>query len=86
LASSSGTAAVLEDEVRQWSSRSYEDVAAQPKLTAYERERDGVVYQVEVEILVRRPEWIQLMIAVDDCTLRSAFSPATEIVIVHRDP
>jgi len=85
LASPSATAEILAEEVRRWSARSYDEVAAQAEITTYDRERDGVVYQVEVEILLRRPEWIQLIIAVDDCTLRSAMSPASEIVLVHRD-
>ena len=73
---------VLEGEVRRWSALSAEELVAQlGDHQAYEVTLDGKPYQVEVELLDDTPEFVQVMVAVDDGSLPASIVPVTEIII-----
>ena len=57
--------AIADDEVARWKARSYADLrAALSDVVAYDREGPGGPYQVEVELLEYRPEYVHVAVSV----------------------
>jgi hypothetical protein len=77
-------AQALAVEVARWSTKTYAELAALEYPDTYEvtRQDGGLAYQVEVSMLERRPEYIQISVAVDDGGIR-AFFPRSESVIAY---
>ena len=78
---------VLEAEVRRWSALSAEELLA--KLgdeQVYEVTLDGKPHQVEVELLQDKPEYVQVVVAVDDGSLPASLRPETEIFLREKGP
>ena len=75
----------LDDEVSIWCQKDFGALLGELKtVVAYERERGASKYQVEVELLERKSEYVHVMVAVDDGGIR-AFKPLSQSFIVHRD-
>jgi hypothetical protein len=73
---------VLEAEVQRWSALSAEELIAKlDDIQVYEVTLDGKPHQVEVELLQDTPEFVQVMVAVDDGSLPQSIVPVTEIFI-----
>ena len=73
---------VLAAEVLRWSALSAEELLAQLRdIHDYEVTLDGKPYQVEVELLQDKPEYVQVMVAVDDGSLPASIRPETEIFV-----
>jgi hypothetical protein len=73
---------VLAAEVQRWSALSAEELLAKlDDIQVYEVTLDGKPHQVEVQLLQDRPEYVQVMVAVDDGSLPQSIVPVTEIFI-----
>jgi hypothetical protein len=73
---------VLEAEVQRWSALSAEELVAKlSDIEVYEVTLDGKLHQVEVELLEDTPEFVQVMVAVDDGSLPASIVPVIEIFI-----
>src|SRR5215469_4723570 len=73
---------VLDDEVRRWSAMSCRDLIS--KLhdgETYEVELDSKKYQVEVELLENREDYVQIIVAVDDGSLPASLFPLTQTFV-----
>jgi len=80
--------AVLDAEIKRWSEKSYEELRSQlSELVVYEVEFDSKQHQIEVELLESTPDYLHVLISVDDGTLAS-LRPMTGSFIrqaSHRD-
>jgi hypothetical protein len=73
---------VLDAEVARWSAMSCEQLlSALQDLQAYEMEWDSRPYQVEVQLLENTPEYLHVMVAVDDGSLPASIVPLTQSFI-----
>ena len=74
--------AVLDDEIKLWSSMSSERLLAElHDVRAYEVEVDSKKYQVEVLLLENTNEYVHVLVAVDDGSLTWSIVPLTESFI-----
>jgi len=77
--------AVLDAEIERWSARSYEELLAKlSEVQVYEVEFDSKHYQVEVELLENRPDYLHVSISVDDGALPASIRPAMGSFIRRR--
>jgi hypothetical protein len=73
---------VLEAEMRRWSALSYDQLISRlSTIEVYEVEHDFKKYQVEIEILEKREDYVHVAVSVDDGSLPSSIWPATESFI-----
>jgi len=73
---------VLEAEVQRWSALSAEELLTKLRdIEVYEITLEGKPYQVEVELLEDTPEYVQVMVAVDDGSLPASMWPEIEIFL-----
>ena len=77
--------AIAGDEFARWKARSYADLrAALSDVVAYDREGPGGPYQVEVQLLENRPDYVHVLVAV--CApLGLVCRPLSESFIRHAD-
>ena len=72
--------AVLAAEVRRWSALSCEELLEKLcDIQVYEVELDGKSHQVEVQLLRETPDYVEVIVGVDDGSLPASIVPATEI-------
>ena len=76
--------AVLQEEAQRWASKSYDELITQPD-TIYTVRRGDVEYQVDVQVIERKPDYVHVMVSVLDGTLRTFILPPTKTIIVHAD-
>jgi hypothetical protein len=77
--------AVLDAEIERWSDKSYEELLSMlPEVQVYEVEFDSRPHQVEVELLENRPDYVHVLISVDDGALPVSIRPATGSFIRRR--
>jgi hypothetical protein len=68
--------------MRRWSALSYDQLISRLSTTeVYEVEHDFKKYQVEIEILEKREDYVHVAVSVDDGSLPSSIWPATESFI-----
>jgi hypothetical protein len=76
---------VLDLEVRRWSAMPYTELLSTLKhLRTYEIELDSMKYQVEVEILQKTDQYLQVMVAVDDGSLPASVFPSCHAFICRK--
>ena len=77
--------AIAGDEFARWKARSYADLrAALSDVVAYDREGPGGPYQVEVQLLENRPDYVHVLVAV--CAPHGLVCrPLSESFIRHAD-
>ena len=76
---------VLEAEVQRWRAMSCAQLMAEfHEVKAYEVEREGKKYQVEVAILENTEEYLHVGVDVDDGTLLASFRPLAESFICRK--
>jgi hypothetical protein len=78
---------VLDAEVRRWSAMSCRDLIS--KLhdgETYEVELDSKKYQVEVELLENREDYVQIIVALDDGSLSASLFPLTQTFVRKKPP
>ncbi|HKX10449.1 MAG TPA: hypothetical protein VJN67_19780 [Stellaceae bacterium] len=79
--------AVLDAEVRRRSALSPEELLAKlGDIQVYEVELNGKPYQVEVEILADKPEYVQVIVSVDDGSLPASLVPVTDTFVRAKVP
>jgi hypothetical protein len=77
--------AILDSEVKRWTSMSCDEVLSELRVRGVYEITDGSKhYQVEAELLVDSPDYIQVLIAVDDGTLPESLHPASQGFICAR--
>lgn len=75
---------LLSAEVEAWSRKSYEQLIEDlPDVIAFERE-EPEPHQFEVQLLETTPEYVHVMISIDDGSFWRSFAPITRTFIVHR--
>jgi len=68
--------------MRRWSALSYDQLISRRSTTeVYEVEHDFKKYQVEIDILEKREDYVHVAVSVDDGSLPSSICPATESFI-----
>ena len=78
---------ILDFEVRRWSAMSSEDLISKlHDLQTYEVELDSRKYQVEVELLENREDYVQIIVSVDDGSLPASLFPLTQTFICKKSP
>ena len=77
--------AVADDELARWKARSYADLrAALSDVVAYVREAPGGPYQVEVQLIENRPDYVHVL--VDVCAPHGLLCrPLSESLIRYAD-
>ena len=76
----------LDREVELWCRKDYRTLLKELKdVVAYEGSDVSSKYQVEVQLLESTPEYVHVMVAVDDGTLFRSFKPLSWSFIVHSD-
>lgn len=69
---------VLDAELARWSAMTWEQLIAElTEVRVYQVPGDGFTYQVEVELLQRTHEYLNVMVSVDDGILPASILPAT---------
>lgn len=77
--------AILDTEVKRWSSMSCEEVLSElHSRNVYEQTDGSNRYQVKAELLVSATDYIQVGIRVNDCSIPASFHPASQIFICPR--
>jgi hypothetical protein len=72
----------LASEVERWSAKPCEQLVAElGEVQAYELEYDSKTYQVEVELLEDTKEYVHVLVAVDDASLRGFIRPEADSFI-----
>ena len=74
----------LDDELKQWATKSYKELASMEYPHTYSRGVDGDPdwYEVEVDLLERNAEYIQLGVSVSAKGI-SSFLPKSSSIIVY---
>ena len=68
--------------MRRWSALSYDQLISRlSTIEVYEVEHDFKKYQVEIEILEKREDYVHVAVSVDDGSLPFSICPATESFI-----
>ena len=76
---------VLESEVGRLSTLSYEALMhVLPDLECYTIERGSKIYQVEVQILEKTNEHVQVLVSVDDGSLPASLVPSSATFVVEK--
>ena len=79
--------AVLDAETKRWSDKSYEELLSTlSEIQVYEVEFDSRMHQVEVELLENQPDYLHVLISVDDGALPASLRPAAASFIRRRAP
>jgi hypothetical protein len=72
--------AVMDAELAKWSAKPYEQLLVElAEMQVYEVEFDSIVHQVEIEIIRRHRDRIEISVSVDDGSLPASLKPATAI-------
>ncbi len=75
---------ILDSEVRKLSAKTYQQLLSElAELHCYEVEFGGKVYQVEVELLETKREYLHVCVSVDDGTLPASFRPLSASFIIR---
>jgi len=76
---------LLAAEIETWSRKSYQQLVSElPDVVAYQRE-EPELHQFEVQLLEHTPEYVHVMVSVDDGSFWRSFSPVTRTFVVYRD-
>jgi len=77
---------LLNAEVDEWAGKSYsklvEDLA---DIAAYERSNDDGFYQFEVQMIEHEPDYVHVIVSIDDGSFLRSLKPLSWSFIVHRD-
>jgi hypothetical protein len=77
---------LLDAEVDELSRRSYARLVDDlPDVLAYERGGGASYHQFEVQMIEHEPDYVHILVSVDDGGFLRSFSPITRSFIVHRD-
>lgn len=76
---------VLDLEVQRWSAMPYDELLSALKhMHTYEIEMASTKYQVEVEILEKTDQYLQVLVAVDDGSLPASIFPSCHSFICKK--
>jgi hypothetical protein len=82
----SGLQRLLDAEVDELSRRSYARLVDDlSDVLAYERGGGASYHQFEVQMIEHEPDYVHILVSVDDGGFLRSFSPITRSFIVHRD-
>ena len=77
---------LLDAEVDELSRRSYARLVDDlPDVLAYQRGDGASYHQFEVQMIEHEPDYVHILVSVDDGGFLRSFSPITRSFIVHRD-
>lgn len=75
----------LLEEIEKYKTKSYEELMGLEKPIIYSRGSGESFYQVEVQVLEKTDEYIQVLVAVDDGGFFRAMSPLSHSFVVYRN-
>lgn len=77
---------LLDAEVAVWSEKPYARLVRElPDVVAYQRGAGPEFHQFEVQMIECKPEYVHILVSIDDGSLLKSFSPLSHSFIVHRD-
>jgi len=77
---------LLDAEVDQLSRRSYARLVDDlPEVLAYERGGGASYHQFEVQMIEHQPDYVHVVVSIDDGSFLRSISPMTRSFIVRRD-
>jgi hypothetical protein len=77
---------LLDAEVDELSRRSYARLVNDlPDVLTYERGGGASYHQFEVQMIVHEPDYVHVIVSIDDGSFLRSISPMTRSFIVHRD-
>jgi len=77
---------LLDAEVDELSRRSYARLVDDlPDVLAYERGGGASYHQFEVQMIEHQPDYVHVVVSIDDGSFLRSISPMTRSFIVHRD-
>jgi hypothetical protein len=77
---------LLDREIEEWSSKSFTKLIEElADVVAYPRGGKSDFHQFEVQMIEKEPEYLHVLVSIDDGSLRRSFSPLTRGFIIYRD-
>ena len=77
---------LLDREIEEWSSKSFTKLTEElADVVAYQRGDKTGFHQFEVQMIEQEPEYLHILVSVDDGSFRRSLAPLTRGFIVHRD-
>ncbi|HSR54972.1 MAG TPA: hypothetical protein VLN73_01935 [Alphaproteobacteria bacterium] len=78
--------ALLDREVEAWSRKPFAALMEElDDVVAYQRGDGSGFHQFEVQMLEREPDYLHVLVSIDDGSFRRSLSPLSRGFIVHRD-
>jgi hypothetical protein len=76
----------LEQEVDRWSGKTIDDLRARlAQPLCYVSKINDEAYRTEVQVLEDLPDYVHVVVAVDDLSFRKSMRPMTTSFLVHSD-
>ena len=77
---------LLDREIEEWSSKSFSKLIEElADVVTFQRGGKPDFHQFEVQMIEQEPEYLHILVSVDDGSFRKFFAPLTRGFIVHRD-
>ncbi len=77
---------LLDAETNNWSKKSFDSLATElSDVVAYGRGSGAGFHQFEIQAIEREPDYVHVIVSIDDGSFMKFFAPLTRGFIVHRD-
>ena len=77
---------LLDAETSDWSQKSFASLAEElTDVVAYQRGNEADYHQFEVQMIEHEPDYVHVIVSIDDGSFLKSFAPLTRGFIVHRD-
>jgi hypothetical protein len=77
---------LLDREIEEWSSKSFTKLIEElADVVSYQRGSKSDFHQFEVQMIEQEPEYLHILVSVDDGSFRKFVAPLSRGFIVHRD-
>ena len=77
---------LLDAEVDEWSRKPYSRLLDElSDVAAYQRDGKVGFHQFEVQMVEREPDYVHVIVSIDDGSFLRSMSPLSRSFIVHRD-
>lgn len=77
---------LLDHEIDEWSRKPFEALIEElVDAVAFQRGEGSDFHQFEVQMIENEPEYLHILVSVDDGSFRRSFAPLTGGFIIHRN-